>query len=418
MRTFLLFVFLLLRCVPLSDAASGLVSVDERVEWRLLDSFQGMITRSEFEKRVSEFCPDDTVYDYLEFDGNDSVTVWSQPEDEEERKPSWTLTFRQQDPPPAEQFDQAWLRDLRGISRDRPLKGMRICLDPGHIGGDWANLEERYFRIGRSEPVKEGDLTRMTMELIAPQLEDLGAEVVWTARQSQPATSWRPDDLEMSAIQFMFETRPNLFRTTGSSFLKYLNWRKEFLFYRRMEIRARAERIAELQPDVTLCLHYNAAPWRGRVRLFRVNKVVIFVHGSYMPEELEKEEHRYHLFNKVLQYDRPTEIQVGSAIASQMKEKWSWPPENYAGSGYSHAIEGEPYLWSRNLLANRLFSGPVIFVEGPYMNDYETYYRLQAGDYEGTKTIRGTEHRSIFREFSEIVVQGLINYSKERNLME
>jgi hypothetical protein len=66
-------------------------------------------------------------------------------------------------------------------------------------------------------------------------------------------------------------------------------------------------------------------------------------------------------------------------------------------------VNSNPYVWSRNLVANRAFPGPVIFVEGPYMNDRAIYKRLQAGDYEGEQEIGGVRYRSLFREFAEIM---------------
>jgi hypothetical protein len=45
---------------------------------------------------------------------------------------------------------------------EKPLQGQVICLDPGHIGGDWADIEERTFRIGQDRPVVEGELNLKT----------------------------------------------------------------------------------------------------------------------------------------------------------------------------------------------------------------------------------------------------------------
>ncbi|MBV9731131.1 MAG: hypothetical protein JO275_00055, partial [Verrucomicrobia bacterium] len=53
---------------------------------------------------------------------------------------------------------------------DQPLAGVTIALDPGHLGGSWAKMEERWFQIGNAEPVKEGDLTLRTARRLAPRL--------------------------------------------------------------------------------------------------------------------------------------------------------------------------------------------------------------------------------------------------------
>src|SRR6202050_812096 len=33
-------------------------------------------------------------------------------------------------------------------NNDQPLAGLTIALDPGHLGGSWAKMEERWFQIG------------------------------------------------------------------------------------------------------------------------------------------------------------------------------------------------------------------------------------------------------------------------------
>ena len=40
--------------------------------------------------------------------------------------------------------------------------------------------------------------------------------------------------------------------------------------------------------------------------------------------------------------------------------------------------------------------------------------RVQAGDYEGTRNIEGKEQPSIFREYADAVVEGLLEYYKGR----
>ena len=44
----------------------------------------------------------------------------------------------------------------------------------------------------------------------------------------------------------------------------------------------------------------------------------------------------------------------------------------------------------------------------------EDFARVQAGDYEGTQTINGTEQPSIFREYVDGVVDGLLGYYEAR----
>jgi hypothetical protein len=108
---------------------------------------------------------------------------------------------------------------------------------------------------------------------------------------------------------------------------------------------------------------------------------------------------------------------LAESIARQVVKVWNYPPESAKDNPLTMAASPmvrSPYVWSRNLLANRLFAGPVVFVEGPFMDDTHIYQRLIAGDYDGEKEIAGRKYRSIFREYAEIVVQGIIDANREK----
>jgi len=53
----------------------------------------------------------------------------------------------------------------------------RIALDPGHIGGEWARMEERFFERGQDRPVQEAVLNLTVARLLKTRLEAAGAQV-------------------------------------------------------------------------------------------------------------------------------------------------------------------------------------------------------------------------------------------------
>jgi len=108
------------------------------------------------------------------------------------------------------------------------------------------------------------------------------------------------------------------------------------------------------------------------------------------------------------------ELGVGQAIGEQFQKQWGFRPENYEGSGYSHASGAGPYVWYRNLIANRMFDGPVVFVEGPYMNDRNIYPWIQAGEYEGVRVFAGKSRGNLFREYANQVAAGVIDYFRRQ----
>jgi len=381
--------------------------VTELPEWRLLESHQGTITRSQFEDRWRRiYDPAGELAKYILLT-DEGVELFR---DAARTQSLFHLRFA-----PGEGRERkailvsSWLPE-------KPLLGQVICLDPGHIGGDWADVEERTFRIGRDRPVVEGELNLKTCRLLEERLREAGAQVVWTHQGFEPTTRLRPADLYPEAIRYMLQdVKSRRFPSYSANGL--IRWNAELLFYRTAEIQARARKVnEELRPDFTLCLHYNAAPWgrAGRASLASAKRVVLFAHGSYTADELAYDDQKFHLFQKLLENSNPEELEIGAAIGKEFKEKWGFPPEDCASAGYAHATGVSPYLWYRNLIANRLFRGPVIFVEGPYMNDRTSYSWIQAGEYEGTRMIGGKMRENIFREYADRVADGVIGLFRER----
>jgi len=94
-------------------------------------------------------------------------------------------------------------------------------------------------------------------------------------------------------------------------------------------------------------------------------------------------------------------------------ERWR-PGVRYARN--ARTVDGNPFLWARNLLANRLYDCPVIFLEPYVMNSRGDYARIQAGDYEGLREIDGKPQLSIFREYADALTEGLAtHYRKHRD---
>ena len=395
-----------------SGIHAAIADYREPVEWRLLDNRQLSVDREEFDRRLRILSPDGAIHNYIEIH-RDRVTVFTGADKSEVQ---WELLLAPQGRarvPGPHKFSAELIAPWSGVTEEQPLAGRVIALDPGHIGGEWSRIEERHMEVRRTPPVKEGDLTRIVCERLAPLLAQAGAEVVWVVRDTEPVTPLRPDDLLFVAIDSLFPNgnNPRLARLSPSLLLRNVQLRSQAVFYRGAEISARAARVRALQPDLTLCVHYNAAPdTRRSPRLFNVDKLVVFVHGSYGAGELALPEQRFHLFRKLLEGSQQKEYEVSAAIADHMLDVWQLPPEDYGNWNVTHPVGENPYVWSRNLIANRLFDGPTVFVEGPYMNSRRTFYRLQAGDYDGEKEILGRFHRSLHREFAEIIANGVIDY--------
>jgi len=119
---------------------------------------------------------------------------------------------------------------------------------------------------------------------------------------------------------------------------------------------------------------------------------------------------KYELMRKILDRDAPQEERGCALVGQQMLNAFGYPPEDWAAGYFARRVTSVPSVYARNLLANRLYHGPVIYCEGPYMNARDAYYRIIAGDYLGRRVIDGQSCESIYRQYAASVERGVLQY--------
>ena len=361
-------------------------------DWSSLDRFQQTITKDEFVRLLTQvYAPRDAWQEYFTI-ADDHATVVTVP-----GQTPFRLDFA---------GDQASVKPVpRYWNSTRSLRGLRIALDPGHLGGQWARMEERWMQVGDNKPVIEGDMVLYVARLLKKELEQRGAKVSLIRDSDRPTTNLRPEKLKGVAVRHLREQG----RAVNPASLKS---ETERLFYRTAEIRARAKKVnSHLKPDLVLALHFNAESWGNPVRptLTNVNHLHLLVSGCYSARELSYDDQRYELMLKLLNRSYDKELSVSRAVAQSMARATGLPPYTY-GSDTAINVGGSPYIWARNLLANRLFECPVVYLEPYVMNNQEVTDRVQLGDYGGRRNINGTPRESIYREYARGVVDGLVAY--------
>jgi hypothetical protein len=388
-------VLILLVAVPVLAAPEPPRStLEARPDWSTLDPWQHTITRTEFEARLrTRYSADGAFLRHCTVTDT-NLTVFT---DTNRVTPLYVLSFGTNRPAAA----------APATNVAQPLT---ICLDPGHLGGDWAQLEERSFRVGDDPPVREWDLNLRTAEHIGIGLERAGFRVVWAKREPAPVTPLRPEHFRPRALLALLD-QPTTASTDPALLPPRAAAWSRLLFYRQAEIRARARIINDvLRPDLTLCIHWNAAGWgdSAQPRLGTLNQLVIFTHGAYLADELALEDMKYGLLRKLLERSSDREMHVAVAVGEGYARFMpGMPPADYSRWPSVLPTPLSPYVYSRNLLANRLYDGPVVFCEGPYMDAADMYARIQLGDYDGTRDIQGVPRRSLFREYADAVVDGV-----------
>lgn len=398
--------FLLLLLFMSSSPAQRLTRLGEPPDWRQLEQYQETITRAEFLELLENiYAPNGVWKPWIEVESSQAAIVTH------ENKPRWVLRFAP-DRASAKAVPRFWRsrEELPPAPANKPLQGLVIAIDPGHIGGPWAKMEERWFQIGQAKPVMEGDMTLYVARLIEARLKQLGAKVYLTRKAATPVTSARPEKLIEAAKTSLRDRGANITE-------RRLRLESEILFYRVSEIRARARLVNEkFRPDLVLALHFNAEAWGDPARpsLVDKNHLHLLLHGAYSAEELTYEDQRFGLLEKLLNRSFAGERGVSKAMANSMVRATGLPPFEYK-SDQAVNVDGHPYLWARNLLANRLFGCPVIYIEPYVMNNQEVFQRIQAGDYAGNRVVAGRSRPSIYREYADSVVEGLVHYFGRRH---
>lgn len=413
-----LFLLALLLTAPALARAQRLSALAPRPEWAELDAFQETITREEFERLLDQvYAPRGAAAGLIEIQPTQAIV-----RTQLEPATTWVLHFAP-DTAAAKTPPRQWRTASELGARDeaRPLGGWRIALDPGHIGGEWAQIEERWFRIGDSLPVTEGDMTLRVANLLAPQLRALGAEVTFVRDKTEPVTPARPETLRdvaraELALQGVAEPRENYENRDDPNRGTTVQGESELLFYRTSEIRRRAEIVnRELKPDLTVCLHFNAEAWGDPKQPSFVprNHLHVLVNGCYSAAELRNDDVRFDMLVKLLSRSFDEELGASESVAASLARATSLPPYEYP-FGNAIRVGESPFVWARNLLANRLYRTPVVFLEPYVMNSQEVWERVQAGDYEGERLVAGAMRKSIFREYADAVAEGLVNYVRSK----
>ncbi|HSI85182.1 MAG TPA: hypothetical protein VK970_15435 [Candidatus Methylacidiphilales bacterium] len=390
--------------------------------WNVLEKFQGTMTRAEFDQRVKElFDPFGGLPAYIDIN-DERLQIFASASPQHRELPQYTLRFA-----PKPEARATWMRPFRSPAEfralpkppDKPLQGLRIAIDPGHIGGDWAKIEERCTRYKGSDYVKEGDLNLITAFLLRKQLEDLGAIVYLVREANEPVTPYRPIDFVDDARRRLVEeskgkSLAKLIKLTPEQQTKTLGTKvpklAEFLFYRSSEIIERGSRIRnKFKADITITLYINATPSSGRGGLTSTNRNIFFVHGAYMKKEVDDAKQRLRMIHKIMEGGTDIEVEVAGNIANVFKRVTGFAPVLYGDSATTRKVSDNPYVVARNLAANREYDGPVVCTEPYFMNEVNTYPRLLAGDFEGERKFNGKMFKSIFREYADCVVNGLLS---------
>ena len=405
--------------VPAAPAdLSALSPMADAPKWSELSTLANQLTQQEFEAAISGFYSDGSTFPQPWEVTTDGVSVKTG----DIAAPIAMIPFRK--PSDAKPKPQRYWRTLAELPplRGRPvLSDLNVALDPGHIGGNYAKIEERHLSFAPGESIQEGDLSLLTAQVLKKRLEELGAVVSLVRENNEPVTTDRPGDMRLMALDILNKAgvpRPVETYDPNSGDAKVLTtqWQSEKLFYRVSEIRSRARKVNEkLKPDVVFCIHFNAESWGDATRpqFSPQNHMHVLINGCFSPLELATQDVRFEMISRVFSRAHEVELPLAEAVANSLATTTGLPPYVYTTSN-ARRVGTSSYVYARNLLANRLYQCPVIYLEPFVMNHEDTYGRLLLGHYRGRTLVGGKLRSSAIEEYVNGVVQGLLKYSQNK----
>ena len=378
--------------------AAKLTDLAETPDWKRLDRFQESISKQEFITQLNEvYCPRESWWSpWIEIEENRARIRKKGGSDE-----CYDLHFSESN------------KSAHQSPNYFQISGSKILIDPGHIGGQFSEMEGRHFAIGDDKPVKEGNLALSVALLIKSELERKGAEVLLTRQKNQPVTKSRPRDFKDLAETWFGKMKLSN-ELSAEEKNKRLKKRRELYFYRVSEIMARSQIIRKMKPSLILCIHLNAAPWPDpeNKSLVSRNDYHVLVNGCYMGGEIAYDNQRFEMIWRLLNRWDVRERFIAEHMSNAFAQKTGLPAFSYKGPNALKIGEVKG-VWARNLLANRIYEAPVIFLEPYIANSEAVYERIKMGDYNGHKKIGDEMVTSLLREYAGAVTLGLEKASRQ-----
>ena len=330
--------------------------------------YQGLFTREEISARIKAYLEKETQIGMFYQLTDDAFYIG----DLANQKIDFTLRLANTSSPQKKCHEES-----------RGLQGAKIAIDPGHFGGIFAEIEERYVKISAQEAnhtdpivIEEGSLTFLTALELKSLLEAEGAKVILTrdciekGAINQDFFSWLRDHPQIWASK---DPLSKLFRN----------------YYNREDLKQRALKINDFHPDITLILHFNGhlteEEKQQNKKVTDSNFSLAFIPGAFCALELQTSQERYEFLRLLLTDHIDNSLRLSRCLAKQFEVVLQVPLLGDAEKpSYIEkmCLEVSDGIYARNLALTRLVHSPLCYGETLIQNNKHEIHKLSAKDSE------------------------------------
>lgn len=316
-----------------------------------------------------------------------------------------------------------------------PLAGLRIALDPGHMGGDfWDEKTGKFVHDRKGRKLSEGVLALQISMLLEKSLTALGAQVKITRYHLAPVTTlpYESFDLRERALLAVREDSlspwfQSLLSTSvpgqklyqafeESSRFKNLfsNSQRWDYYIEGYDLDARVDSINEFNPDLTLIIHLDAGnigPDSNGVNPKPYDGTKVYVPGAFFSNEFTSRDDRKffgrHLLGATSWSDS---VQLARSLAHHLHDGLGI---GYDKTDIKNSIEIEPGVMARNLrVQRRLTSQATAYVECLYYNDPREFEALLKTTHSMTIDGKEMPYSDRLEQIATSIRDGILDFSR------
>lgn len=277
---------------------------------------------------------------------------------------------------------------------EKPLSGLKICIDPGHIAGnmDMAETEQKFIHFSKevytdlktdSVDIAEGALTFQTASILKQMLQEKGAEVVLTRKDNCTTFGITYEEWFKKHRKKTLDSLTAIDKMTPQKHkqLMHMNGDHFFVeFFKDYELQHRATVINNYRPDLTVIIHYNVneknVPW---LKPSDKDFCMAFVPGCITTDNIQTTAGKLNLLRLLLTEHVNESEKISALLVEELSKQLNIPVAKTEDATYlsEHCMlspaEG---VYSRNLALCRLVQSPLVYGECLYQDNNKECYEL------------------------------------------